>query len=35
MNSSTLDKESDCSLAKHFLNFGETVAIVFLGFTPK
>ena len=33
MNSSTLDKESDCSLAKHFLNFKEIVGVVFLGFT--
>ena len=32
MNKSTLD-ESGYSLAKHILNFGETVKVVFLDFT--
>ena len=33
MNTNTLDKESDGSLTKHFLNFGEMIGVVFLGFT--
>ena len=33
MNSSTLDKMSDRSLAKYSLNLEETVGVVFLGFT--
>ena len=34
MNSNTLDKESDRSLAKHFLNFRKTVEVVFLNLGP-